>query len=340
MKINHNISALNAYRNLAVNNSNTASSLEKLSSGLRINRAADDAAGLAISEKMRSQIRGLNMAERNTLDAISFVQTAEGALSSTHEILQRMRELSVQSANDSNTDVDRQAIQKEINQLTNEVNRIANTTEFNTKKLLNGDLMNLDSDTADYNGATETAKLAMMQIGANTGQTVGLEIKNMNALFIGISSETGGEAPLLDGDEAPVLDELGEEITVYFTEEPGSNKGIDDELTQSAIDVSTTDDTSTAHEKAAAAIKAYDVSIQRVSDERSRLGAIQNRLEHTVNNLKYMAENVTASESRIRDLDMALEMTDYTKNNILVQSAQAMLAQANQLPQGVLQLLQ
>ena len=146
MKINHNISALNAYRNLATNNTNTANSLEKLSSGLRINRAADDAAGLAISEKMRSQIRGLNMAERNTLDAISFVQTAEGALSSTHEILQRMRELAVQSANDSNTDVDREAIQKEINQLTNEVNRIANTTEFNTKKLLNGDLMDINAD--------------------------------------------------------------------------------------------------------------------------------------------------------------------------------------------------
>ena len=140
MKINHNIAALNAYRNLAVNNTTTAKSLEKLSSGLRINRAADDAAGLAISEKMRSQIRGLDMAERNALDAVSFVQTAEGALSSTHSILQRMRELAVQAANDSNTEVDRDAIQQEINQLTNEVNRIANTTEFNTKKLLNGDL--------------------------------------------------------------------------------------------------------------------------------------------------------------------------------------------------------
>ncbi len=140
MKINHNIAALNAYRNLSVNNSTTAKSLEKLSSGLRINRAADDAAGLAISEKMRSQIRGLDMAERNTLDAVSFVQTAEGALSSTHSILQRMRELAVQAANDSNTEVDRDAIQQEINQLTNEINRIGNTTEFNTKKLLNGDL--------------------------------------------------------------------------------------------------------------------------------------------------------------------------------------------------------
>ena len=178
-----------------------------------------------------------------------------------------------------------------------------------------------------------------MQIGANTGQTVGLEIKNMNAIFIGISSETGGGVELLDGNGNEVPDELGEAITVYYTEEPGSNTGIDDELTLSALDVSTTDDESTAHDKAASAIKAYDVAIQLVSEERSRLGAIQNRLEHTVDNLKYMAENVTASESRIRDLDMALEMTAYTKNNILVQSAQSMLAQANQMPQGVLQLL-
>ncbi len=142
MKINHNITALNAYRNLSVNNANTAKSLEKLSSGLRINRASDDAAGLAISEKMRSQIRGLDMAERNALDGVSFVQTAEGALSSSHSILQRMRELAVQAANDSNTDVDRNAIQQEINQLTNEINRISNSTEFNTKKLLNGSLSN------------------------------------------------------------------------------------------------------------------------------------------------------------------------------------------------------
>ncbi|MEH6948138.1 flagellin [Bacillus sp. JJ634] len=316
MKINHNITALNAYRNLSVNNSTTAKSLEKLSSGLRINRASDDAAGLAISEKMRSQIRGLDTAQRNALDGISFIQTAEGALSSTHSILQRMRELAVQAANDSNTDVDRKAIQEEVNQLTNEINRIANTTEFNTKKLLNGDLEIKSAE--EDNSAT-------LQIGANAGQTVNLELKNMSAKALGVSVSGAGE-----GQEIELLN--GETLTVWYTATPQVNDGMSKESIEFGLDIS-------SNEKASAAITVLDDAIQRVSAERSRMGAVQNRLEYAIDNLKYMSENVTASESRIRDLDMALEMTAYTKNNILVQSAQAMLAQANQMPQGVLQLL-
>ncbi|MFJ8246261.1 flagellin [Peribacillus asahii] len=741
MKINHNITALNAYRNLSVNNSTTAKSLEKLSSGLRINRASDDAAGLAISEKMRSQIRGLDMAERNALDGVSFIQTAEGALSSTHEILQRMRELAIQAGNDSNTDVDRKAIQEEINQLTNEVNRISNTTEFNTKKLLDGSLsneittkmagaqsvpsiepgqvtaegltfsftgagatlngytvefgtiadgtsetasidtankkiiingdfdntdgagdyssrenikaaieavfkaqggsfaginatvsgnsravitgsepiggsdtipavqpvpvtagdgltfkftgadgklngykiklvnagndaptlasidqtskeitINGDFDSADTNyasiidiqnevndelsanfpgiavtvegaastdttgseaiggsnaipavqpsqvtaegltfdfagadgtlngytiefgivadgtpvsasidtnkiiingdfdntdgtgtyssatdikaaiesafteqggsftgitatvGGTPSAvitgsskinggvdgvpaiegvyqfqvnpqdiiidsvtfnydetgsagwkdmtdlkdkinantilnakyeasvidgkielkqktgqesatapvvnngnNLVTLQIGANQGQTVSLEVKNMQAETLGISDT-------IKGGEQKVTLSNGQEVTVWYTKDKLSNNGSTDTPTEYTLDIS-------SNEKAGAAITVLDDAIQRVSSERSRMGAVQNRLEYAVSNLKYMSENVTASESRIRDLDMALEMSTYTKNNILVQSAQAMLAQANQMPQGVLQLL-
>lgn len=405
MKINHNIAALNAYRNLSVNNSNTAKSLEKLSSGLRINRASDDAAGLAISEKMRSQIRGLDMAQRNALDGVSFIQTAEGALSSTHSILQRMRELAVQAANDSNTATDRAAIQDEINQMTNEINRISNTTEFNAKKLLNGSLelggvttitpgvaavpgpvtagvyqvqtgpqdMIIDGNTLAYdetgskgwnntttlvtainNDAKLSAKYiasdagggkiqltqkpgkesatapvignsVILQIGANEGQTVSLEIVNMRSAALGISSI------VLSGQQT-ITGANGESLNVWYTTTKQSNNGTTDTLTEYTMDVS-------SNEKASAAISVIDDAIQRVSAERSRMGAVQNRLEYAVDNLKYMGENVTASESRIRDVDMALEMTTYTKNNILVQSAQAMLAQANQLPQGVLQLL-
>ncbi len=273
MKINHNISALNAYRNLSTNTTNTNKSLEKLSSGLRINKASDDAAGLAISEKMRSQIRGLNMAERNALDGVSLIQTAEGSLSSVHEMLQRMRELTVQSANGTYTDEDRNAIQEEFNQLTKEIDRVSQTTEFNSAKLLNGSKPNFS-----------------FQIGANAGQTIDLTIKQMSAEKLGLGSAA---TPL-------------------------------------NVKTSTT---------ANAAISKIDAAIATVSAERSNLGAMQNRLEHTITNLQTMSENVTSAESRIRDVDMALEMTEFTKNTILNQAAQAMLAQANQLPQGVLQLL-
>ncbi|NLY79629.1 MAG: flagellin [Lysinibacillus sp.] len=272
MRIQHNISALNTHRNLAFNNSQAAKNLEKLSSGYKINRAGDDAAGLAISEKMRAQVRGLDMASKNAQDSISLIQTAEGALNETHAILQRMRELAVQSANDTNEEKDREFLQDEIEQLLEEINRIADTTEFNTKTLLNGDLK--------ATGLT-------FQIGANDGQTMNLKIGTMTATALSV-----------DG------------VNI------GSRGG------------------------ARAAIASIDEAIESVSTQRSALGAVQNRLEHTINNLGAASENLTAAESRIRDTDMAAEMMAFTKNNILMQAAQSMLAQANQQPQGVLQLLQ
>ncbi|WP_026689361.1 flagellin [Alteribacter aurantiacus] len=268
MKINNNIQALNAYRNLFQNQTNTSKNLEKLSSGLRINRAADDAAGLAISEKMRSQIKGLKQAERNALDGISLIQTAEGALTEVHAMLQRMRELAVQGANDSNTTEDREQIQKEIDQLKEEIDSISEKTEFNTQSLLDGSVKDL-----------------VFQIGPNADQTVSVSIEEMTTNTLGINN----------------------------------------------INVET---------DAEAAISQLDRAINEISNLRSELGAVQNRLEHTINNLQVTHENLTSSESRIRDADMAKEMTEFTRNNILNQSATAMLAQANQLPQGVLQLLQ
>ncbi|TFE03950.1 flagellin [Jeotgalibacillus salarius] len=276
MRINHNIQALNAYRNLNQTMNDTSKSLEKLSSGLRINRAADDAAGLAISEKMRSQIRGLDMAERNALDGISLIQTAEGALASTHDILQRMRELSVQASNGTLEDSDREAVQEEVDALISEIDRIAENTQFNSKELLNGE-----------SGATGTSLSLMLQIGANEDEDINFDISLMNSEALGIEG----------------------------------------------LSVSNEDD-------AKDAITAISDAINTVSKERSNLGAFQNRLEHTVTNLQSANENLTAAESRIRDLDMAKEMSQFTRNNILNQAGQAMLAQANQLPQGILQLLQ
>ncbi|RDI40123.1 flagellin Hag [Falsibacillus pallidus] len=292
MRINHNIQALNAYRNLSQTMSNTSKNLEKLSSGLRINRAADDAAGLAISEKMRSQIRGLDMAERNALDGISLIQTGEGALNETHSILQRMRELSVQASNGTLTDEDRGAIQKEMDQLTFEVDRIADTTQFNQKKLLSGDP-----------AATGDDLKVSLQIGANESETMEFSLSVMDAVNLGIATD----------DKYNPLATAGEKAV-------------------HGVYVSTAED-------ASAAITKIDKAIQKVSDERSKLGAIQNRLEHTVTNIQTANENLTSAESRIRDVDMAKEMSEFTKNNILNQAGQAMLAQANQLPQGVLQLL-
>lgn len=271
MRINHNVAALNAWRNLSQTDSALSKSLERLSSGLRINRAADDAAGLAISEKMRSQIRGLQMAQRNAQDAISLIQTAEGALNEVHSILQRMRELAVQAASDTYTDDDRTLLQEEITQLQAELDRIANTTEFNQQKLLDG---------------TFTGKL--FQIGANAGQNITVDIASMKAADLGVASED-----------------------VDISTQAGANS----------------------------AITALDNAITTVSQERSKLGAIQNRLEHTIANLGVAVENLQAAESRIRDVDMALEMAEFTRNQILLQSGTAMLAQANAKPQAVLQLL-
>lgn len=269
MIINHNISALNAHRQLGANTNAVQKSLEKLSSGLRINRAGDDAAGLAISEKMRAQIRGLEMATKNAQDGISLIQTAEGALTETHAILQRMRELAVQAANDTNTDDDRTALQNEITELIAEINRIASDTEFNTQTLLDGSF-------ADK----------IFHIGANSGQSIEVEISDMSASSLGV-------------DGVDISDQGG----------------------------------------ADSAISTIDGAITTVSGERAKLGAYQNRLEHTINNLGTSAENLTAAESRIRDVDMAKEMMEQTRASILAQAAQAMLAQANQQPQGVLQLL-
>lgn len=283
MRINNNVSALNAWRNLSQTDNALTKALEKLSSGLRINRAADDAAGLAISEKMRAQVKGLNQAVRNAQDGISLIQTAEGALNETHSILQRMRELAVQAANDTNTDDDRAQIQQEVDQLIAELNRIANTTEFNTQKLLDG----------SFSGK-------LIHVGANAGQVIQIDINTMGAGAL--------------GNTAKVADIKVQEYT------SGGQ-------------------TITGQSAAEAAITTLDAAIEQVSTERAKLGAYQNRLEHTINNLQVAAENLTAAESRIRDVDMAQEMMNFTRNQILMQAGTAMLAQANAKPQSVLQLL-
>ncbi len=275
MVVQHNLQAANTNRQLGITTSAQAKSTEKLSSGYKINRAADDAAGLSISEKMRSQIRGLNKASSNAQDGVSLVQTAEGALNETHSILQRMNELATQAANGTNTSVDRSAIRAELDQLTSEINRIQSTTQFNTMNLLDG----------TFSGATKQMKL---QVGALSGQSINFSIANMCATKIGL--KTG-------------------------------------------LSVST-------FTKAGSYMKAVQNAIEVVSKQRSAMGAIQNRLEHTIANLDTTSENTQSAESRIRDTDMASEMVTYSKNNILAQAGQSMLAQANQSTQGVLSLLQ
>lgn len=470
MRINNNIMAMNTHRQLGANQMNGAKSMEKLSSGLRINRAGDDAAGLAISEKMRGQIRGLNQASRNAQDGISMIQTAEGALNEAHSILQRMRELAVQSATDTNTAADRQELQKEADQLASELSRIGDNTEFNTQKLLNGDL-----------------KSAKFHIGANAGQRMDIAITDMRAEALGVAGSeasgfeqtvaitaqaavtdadivsgtydvvkiddytgtavpdantAGGDASLIthimvdasgealatstDGkafsQSAPTGTDVdsftlsgtvkdGSQITIVSGTTATANVEVTDHSlaggTYTIADVSnnasyagwtvglqdaagnivalgatdlvgtpgtaatSTDwvdvkDTSASllshtantsfsvgseitvsgsgidisnQTSADAAITNIDAAIQSVSGQRSELGAFQNRLEHTINNLGTSAENLQAAESRVRDLDMAAEMMEFTKTNILQQAATAMLAQANQAPQSVLQLL-
>jgi len=269
LRINTNIEAVNAHRNLLATADALAKSMEKLSSGLRINRAADDAAGLAVSEKLLAQVRGLNQAIRNAQDGVSLIQTAEGALNETHSILQRMRELAVQSANDTLTDPDRALLQKEMDQLLQEVDRIAGSTQFNGQYLLNGGFNN-----------------RLLQIGANAGQTIGITIQGASTVSLAISL-----------------------LSI---------------ASQAA---------------ASAAIASLDSAINTVSASRADLGAIQNRLEHTIANVGVAAENMQASESRIRDVDMAQEMTNFTRLQILQQAGTAVLAQANMAPQAVLKLL-
>jgi flagellin len=327
MIINNNIPALNTYRQLGMNQGAMQNSMEKLSSGLRINRAGDDAAGLAISEKMRAQIKGLDQASRNAADGISMIQTAEGALGETHNILQRMRELAVQSANDTNNDTDRSEIQKEINELTSEINRIANTTEFNTKKMLNEEAV---SGAAGFS--------AKFQVGANNGQSMEIKIWDMSAEALGIAHASGGKA--LTGVSGEVSDSVGG-LNIVSTSVSGATftsgsanvtNGTSSSGESYSLDVST-------HDKAAAAVEVINNAIETVSAQRSQLGAFQNRLDHTISNLDNSSENLSAAESRIRDVDMAKEMMEMTRANILSQASQSMLAQANQQPQSVLQLL-
>jgi flagellin len=270
MRINTNTAAMNTYSRLTQANGARGNSMAKLSSGLRINRAGDDAAGLSISEKMKNQISGLNQATRNAQDGISLIQTAEGALNETHSILNRMRDLSVQASNDTNSDEDRAAIKLEIDELVSELDRISTDTKFNGIQLLGGDEQDLN-----------------IQIGANADDSA-LTIKTVDASSEGLSVH---------------------ELSV---EDAESAKG---------------------------AITSIDAAIQSVSDARATFGAQQNRLEHTINNLTTTKENLSEANSRIRDVDMAEEMMEFTKNNILSQASTAMLAQANQMPQGVLQLL-
>lgn len=274
MIIQHNMTAANTNRQLGITNNSLAKSTEKLSSGYRINRAGDDAAGLSISEKMRGQIRGLEQASTNAQDGISLIQTAEGAMNEQHSILQRMRELSVQSANDTNTDTERTSIQEEITALTAELTRIGDETEFNEKKLLKGDF-------------SVAANALKFQVGANAGQTISVNIKDTRA------------TALISGGTVNV----------------GTLTG------------------------ATSAITKIDNAIKSLSATRSNLGSVQNRLEHTIANADNTAENLQAAESRIRDVDMAKEMVSFSKDGILQQAAQSMLAQANQASQGVLSLL-
>ena len=270
MVVQHNLSAMNTNRQMSTITNSLQKSTEKLSSGYKINRAGDDAAGLSISEKMRSQIRGLNKAASNAQDGISLIQVAEGALNETHSILQRMNELATQAANDTNVTADRNAIQSEMDQLTSEIDRIQSTTQFNTKNLLDGSFTSKN-----------------LQVGALSGQVIKISISDMAASSIGVKG-----------------------LKVSDNKSAGS------------------------------AMSSIQLAITSVSDQRSTLGAIQNRLEHTINNLNTTSENTSAAESRIRDTDMASEMVEYSKNNILQQAGQSMLAQANQQNQGVLSLIQ
>ncbi len=389
LRINQNIDALNSYRNLSVTQGQMSKSLEKLSSGYRINRAADDAAGLAISEGLRSQVGGLKVAVRNTQDGVSVVQTAEGALTETHSILQRMRDLSVQASNDGGLNADAKGnIQSELTQLNSELDRIAGTTQFNGTNLLDG----------SYTGT--------FQVGANAGETISVGIgtvgSGMDAAGLGVSgvdvtkaatgsvaashvnavSGTAGSVTTTSGGLAVAGASLNGSITtggktldlssVALDKTVATNAAANITAIQAAADktfgtgvvtvaiagandlkftgtapaaASTTaqlaaaDVTFSAQSGASAAITKIDDAIKTVSTTRANLGAMQNRFEHTVNNLNVAVENLSASESRIRDTDMASEMMNFTRSQILSQAGTAMLAQANQAPQGVLSLL-
>lgn len=441
MIVQHNISAMNANRQLGITNGNLSKSTEKLSSGYRINRAADDAAGLAISEKMRGQIRGLNQASSNAEDGISLIQTAEGALQESQNILQRMRELAVQAATGTTTDDDKAQIQEEINSLTQEVDRIATTSEFNTKKLLDGSqkgsssyragtaksegtfknsnvaVVAMDTSASSLTGKNDVIRIEFQRdisagtaagnvaIGtlsaASTNNAIKATITTLNGISasVSISIDANGDATvtiqnaafdkrvissgtqptqsmtfkisgaknIMAGDVVTIsLGKMEETKAAEVGKESlrlqvGANAGQEIELsigsmkakdlgiiqTSSSVNAATSTGANmmgkaldvTNQANASLAIEAYDKALTKVSTERARMGAVQNRLEHTISNLDTSEENLQAAESRIRDVDMAEEMTTYSKSNILMQAGQSMLAQANQSNQGVLSLL-
>lgn len=396
MVVQHNMQASNANRQLGITTNQQSKSAEKLSSGYRINRAGDDAAGLKISEKMRSQIRGLNKASSNAQDGISLIQTAEGALNETHSILQRMNELAVQGANDTNQDIDRDAINQELDALTEELDRISQTTQFNKQNLLDGSF--------------EDKKL---QVGANSKQNISISIDSMNARALGLGKEQIKQAA--DTPTKVMYNGMSAKYSTGGTMDAAKNLSVAkkciggqisgnikasanftaqlDKTTGSVYYKATIDGKEKRYAKASLALKDYvadqkkqvsaaldsdfqkyivtshsdseagggeyrnaarvddynvandtitkvQAAINTVSTQRSALGALQNRLEHTVSNLDNVSENTQSAESRIRDTDMASEMVEYSKNNILAQAGQSMLAQAKQSNQGVLSLLQ
>lgn len=449
MIINHNISALNTFNKLSSNTKAAQSALEKLSSGLRINKAGDDAAGLAISEKMKAQVNGLDQASSNAQNGISLIQTAEGALSETQSILQRMNDLAVQATNDTNTDQDRTAIQAEVSQLTQEIDRIANTTQFNTKNLLNGGVgvnttisgadaakfavlggsadtqaganlsvtaataattANTSTTKTSFSGASDTlAASSNLTVGGHSftfagGTTVQSVMDQINNASIGVTATLNGGAIRLDsagvgstaavtisaatGDLAGLATAAGSNASVTITGAlntytasgnvitmtggmakglqftvggtsaatttiaVNSNNGLNlqiganegqtmyvqvSDMRAAALGVDNIDLTTST--SAGQAITTINSAINKVSTQRATLGAYQNRLEHTINNLTTESENLQSAQSQITDVDMSKEMTEYTKNNILIQSATSMLAQANQLPNNVLSLL-
>ena len=372
MVVQHNLTAMNANRQLGITTGAQAKSSEKLSSGYRINRAGDDAAGLKISEKMRSQIRGLDKASSNAQDGVSLIQTAEGALNEAHSILQRMNELAVQGANDTNQSIDRDAINEELSALTTELDRISETTQFNKQNLLDGTFID-----------------KKLQVGANAGQKIEITIGSMNAKAIGLSktivpkqsgyyraggvslktskyATSGSITTSAKAVGTKVAENAlngiaaGTKITIDGIEYKVSTKGTGAYISASVKALvacaygkkakMTLKNSVAANSFMGARVDTYEIAnatitkvqdaINNVSSQRSALGALQNRLEHTIANLDNVSENTSSAESRIRDTDMASEMVNYSKNNILAQAGQSMLAQANQSTQGVLSLLQ
>ena len=354
MTIQHNLASMNTNRQLGITTGDLAKSTEKLSSGYKINRAGDDAAGLTISEKMRSQIRGIDQASTNSQDGISLIQSAESALNETHSILQRMNEIAIQGANDTNEEIDRSAINAELEALTFEIDRISSTTQFNKKNLLDG-----------------TLKDNKLQVGANVGQNIKIDIDNMEAACIGLEvtsnktfGATVGGVSLKGFETASAALDAARNVaynqhTASVTTSDGKyvyDSAVYTTLNSTKLAVASAEgvgsvgdlaSTTASHRVAVdnftvanQTLSKIQTAINTVSEQRSALGALQNRLEHTISNLDTVSENTSAAESRIRDVDMASEMVEYSKNNILAQAGQSMLAQANQSTQGVLQLLQ